>query len=76
MSLSKIRNVGVMIYTGKAGSSSRRGQLIFTADDRKAAFKHFKTCEARWVTEEDRAAKGMMHDLLRYLNCQDFLSRI
>ncbi len=55
----RTRNVAVKIRKVNRAHGLPEAKLIFAADNRKEAIKRFKTWEARWLVEEERAVKCM-----------------
>jgi transposase-like protein len=68
----KMRNVAVKIRKMNRAHCLPEAKLIFAADHRKEAVKRFKTWEARWLVEEERAVKCMRKDLFHCLHFYDF----
>jgi len=68
----KMRNVAVKIRKVNQAHCLKEAKLIFAADSRKEALKRFKTWEARWQVEEERAVKCMKKDLFNCLHFDDF----
>jgi putative transposase len=68
----KMRNVAVKIRKANQAHCLKEAKLIFAAGNRKEAVKRFKTWEARWVVEEERAVKCMKKDLFSCLHFYDF----
>jgi len=64
-----MRNVAVKIRKVNRALCLQEAKLIFAADNRKEALKRFKTWEARWLVEEERAVKCLKKDLF---NCLHF----
>jgi putative transposase len=68
----KMRNVAVKIRKANQTHCLKEAKLIFAAENRKEAIKRFKTWEARWLVEEERAVKCMQKDLFNCLHFYDF----
>jgi len=68
----KMRNVAVKIRKANQAYCLKEAKLIFAAENRKQALKRFKTWEARWLVEEERAVKCMKKDLFNCLHFYDF----
>lgn len=68
----KMRNVAVKIRKANRAHCLKEAKFIFAADNRKEAIKRFKTWEARWLVEEERAVKCMKKDLFNCLHFYDF----
>jgi transposase-like protein len=54
------------------GAKNKLWRNEFTGTNRKEALRHFKTWEARWLVEEERAVKCMKKDLFNCLHFYDF----
>ena len=68
----KMRNVAVKVRKANRAHCLQEAKLIFAAENRKEALKRFKTWEARWLVEEERAVKCMKKDLFSCLHFYDF----
>jgi transposase-like protein len=68
----KLRNVAVKIRNVHQAHCLTEAKLIFAADNRQEALKGFKTWEAKWVVEEERAVKCMRKDLFHCLHFYSF----
>ena len=68
----KMRNVAVKIRKVNRPHCLREAKLIFQADSRKEALRRFKSWEARWFIEEERAVRCMRKDLFSCLHYYDF----
>ncbi len=68
----KMRNVAVKIRKANQVHCLKEAKLIFAAENRKEAIKRFKTWEASWQVEEERAVKCMKKDLFSCLHFYDF----
>jgi putative transposase len=68
----KMRNVAVKIRKANQAHCLKEAKFIFAAENRKEALKRFKTWEARWLVEEERAVQCMKKDLFNCLHFYDF----
>jgi len=68
----KMRNVAVKVRKVNRAHCLKEAKLIFAAENRKEAVKRFKTWEARWLVEEERAVKCLKKDLFNCLHFYDF----
>ena len=68
----KMRNVAVKIKKLNRGHCLTEAKLIFAAENRTAAIRRFKTWEARWIVEEERAVTCMKRDLFNCLHFYNF----
>jgi putative transposase len=67
----KMRNVAVKIRKINR-PCLKEAKLIFGAESRKEALRRFKTWEANWFIEEERAVRCMRKDLFSCLHYYDF----
>ena len=68
----QMRNVAVKIRKINRPHCIKEAKLIFGADNRKEALRRFKTWEANWFIEEERAVRCMRKDLFSCLHYYDF----
>lgn len=68
----KMRNVAVKVRKVNRAHCLKEAKFIFAAENRKEAVKRFKTWEARWLVEEERAVKCLKKDLFNCLHFYDF----
>ncbi len=68
----KMRNVAVKIRKANQAHCLKEAKFIFAAENRKEALKRFKTWEAKWLVEEERAVQCMNKDLFNCLHFYDF----
>ena len=68
----KMRNVAVKIRKINRPHCLKEAKLIFGADSRKEALRRFKTWEANWFIEEERAVRCMRKDLFSCLHYYEF----
>ena len=68
----KMRNVAVKIRKINRPHCLKEAKLIFSAESRKEALRRFKTWEATWFIEEERAVRCMRKDLFSCLHYYDF----
>jgi len=68
----KMRNVAVKIRKVNRPHCLKEAKLIFRADSRKEALRRFKSWEARWFVEEERAVRCMRKDLFSCLYYYNF----
>lgn len=68
----KMRNVAVKAKKINRPHCLKEAKLIFQADSRKEALRRFKSWEARWFVEEERAVRCMRKDLFSCLHYYDF----
>jgi transposase-like protein len=68
----KMRNVAVKIKKMNRPHCLKEAKLIFASDTRKQAIKRFRTWEAKWVVEEERAVKCLKKDLFNCLHYYGF----
>jgi transposase-like protein len=68
----KMRNVAVKIRKANRPHCLKEAKLIFQADSRKEALRRFKSWEAKWFIEEERAVRCMRKDLFSCLHYYAF----
>ena len=68
----KMRNVAVKIRKVNRAHCLKEAKLIFQADSRKEALRRFKSWQAKWLIEEERAVKCMRKDLFSCLHYYAF----
>jgi putative transposase len=68
----KMRNVAVKIRKVNRPHCLKEAKLIFQADSRKEALRRFKSWEAKWLIEEERAVRCMRKDLFSCLHYYAF----